>query len=62
MRNVTSDNITDAFANYIAKDTDPRLSEVLTSLARHLHAFVRETKLTHAEWEKGIEMLEWAGE
>jgi hydroxyquinol 1,2-dioxygenase len=62
MRNVSKDNITDAFAGYISKDTDPRLTEILTSLASHLHAFVKETGLTHAEWEKGIEMLEWAGE
>ncbi|MFT5796895.1 MAG: hydroxyquinol 1,2-dioxygenase [Candidatus Azotimanducaceae bacterium] len=61
MRNVTKDNITDAFAGYISKDSDPRLTEIMTSLASHLHAFVRETGLTHAEWEKGIEMLEWAG-
>jgi protocatechuate 3,4-dioxygenase beta subunit len=62
MRNVSKDNITDAFAGYIGKDTDPRLIEIMTSLSKHLHEFVRETGLTHAEWEKGIEMLEWAGE
>lgn len=62
MRNVTKDNITDAFAGYLSKDTDPRLVEIMTSLTRHLHDFVRETGLTHAEWGKGIEMLEWAGE
>ncbi|TCS62815.1 hydroxyquinol 1,2-dioxygenase [Primorskyibacter sedentarius] len=62
MRNVTKDNITDAFQGYMGKDTDPRLKEVLMSLTRHLHAFVKEVNLTHAEWEKGIEMLEWAGE
>ena len=62
MRNVTKDNITDAFTGYISKDSDPRLTEIMTSLASHLHAFVKETGLTHAEWEKGIEMLEWAGD
>lgn len=62
MRNVTKDNITSAFAGYMGKDTDPRLAEIMTSLASHLHAFVKETGLTHAEWEKGIEMLEWAGD
>ena len=62
MRNVSKDNITDAFLGYFSNDTDPRLKEILGSLARHLHAFVTETGLTHAEWEKGIEMLEWAGE
>lgn len=62
MRNVTKDNITDVFLGYFGKDTDPRLRDVMASLARHLHAFVKETGLTHAEWEKGIEMLEWAGQ
>lgn len=62
MRNVTKDTITDAFLGYFGADTDPRLTEILGSLSRHLHAFVKETGLTHAEWEKGIEILEWAGE
>jgi protocatechuate 3,4-dioxygenase beta subunit len=62
MRTVTKDTITDVFLGYMAPDADPRLREVLTSLARHLHAFVKETGLTHAEWEKGIELLEWAGD
>lgn len=62
MRNVTKDNITDAFLGYFGKDTDPRLVEIMTSLASHMHAFVKETNLTHAEWEKGIEFLEKAGE
>ena len=61
MRNVTKDNLTDAFVGYMGKDTDPRLKQIMASLAHHLHAFVKETGLTHAEWEKGIEMLEWAG-
>lgn len=62
MRTVTKDNITDVFLGYFGKDTDPRLVEVMAALARHMHAFVKETKLTHAEWEKGIEILERAGE
>ncbi|NKB28910.1 MAG: hydroxyquinol 1,2-dioxygenase [Rhodobacteraceae bacterium] len=62
MRNVTKDNITEVFLGYFGKDTDPRLMEIMTSLATHLHAFVKDTGLTHAEWEKGIQLLEWAGE
>ncbi len=61
MRNLTKDNITDVFMGYFGPDTDPRLREVMQSLAHHLHAFVKETGLTHAEWEKGIAFLEWAG-
>ena len=61
MRNVTKENITDVFSGYFGDDTDPRIREVLTSLAKHIHGFVRETNLTHDEWRKGLEFLEWAG-
>ena len=30
---------------------DPRLRSLVLSLIRHLHAYVRETKLTDEEWE-----------
>ncbi len=62
MRNVTKDNITDVFMGYFGPDTDPRLREIMQSLASHLHAFAKDVNLTHAEWEKGIEFLEWAGD
>jgi len=62
MRNVTTDNITDTFLGYFGKDTDPRLHEIMTSLANHLHAFALETKLTHKEWEKGLDILRSAGQ
>ncbi len=62
MRNVTRDNITDVFMGYLGQDTDPRLREVVGSLVKHLHAFAKEVKLTHAEWNEGIRFLERAGE
>ncbi|WP_417523643.1 dioxygenase [Marinovum sp.] len=62
MRTVTKDNITEAVISYMGDETDPRLREVMTSLVRHLHAFAREVKLTHAEWQVGINFLERAGE
>jgi len=61
MRNVTQDNITDAFTAYFGDDTNPRLREIMTSLATHLHDFARETKLTHSEWNQGLEILREAG-
>ncbi|NLU73988.1 intradiol ring-cleavage dioxygenase [Streptomyces sp. HNM0575] len=36
---------------------DPRLKELMGALTRHLHAFVREVRLTEEEWQKGIEFL-----
>ena len=62
MRDVTKDNITDAFMSYLGKEVDPRLRDVMGSLVKHLHAFAREVNLTHEEWNKGIAFLEAAGE
>jgi hydroxyquinol 1,2-dioxygenase len=36
---------------------DPRLREIMRSLIHHLHAFVRDVKLTWQEWERGMEFL-----
>ncbi len=61
MRNVTKDNITEAFLGYFGPDTDPRLSFLMERLAAHLHDFVRETRLTHDEWRTALEFLVDAG-
>ena len=34
-----------------------RLRQLMQALARHLHAFVRETRLTEEEWAAAIEFL-----
>ncbi|MEU1548305.1 dioxygenase [Nocardia sp. NPDC005745] len=44
------------------REEDARLKEILTSAIRHMHAFVRETRLTTAEWEAGIEFLTAVGQ
>ncbi|MFB7779167.1 dioxygenase family protein [Streptomyces bauhiniae] len=41
---------------------DPRLREIMQSLVRHLHAFVREVRLTEDEWSQGIGFLARAGQ
>lgn len=40
---------------------DPRLQEVMVSLTRHLHAFIRDVRLTEDEWSAAIEFLTEAG-
>jgi hydroxyquinol 1,2-dioxygenase len=40
---------------------DPRLRQVLTSLVRHLHAFVMDVELTEREWARGIQALTATG-
>lgn len=42
--------------------TDDRLQLILEAATRHLHAFVREVDLTHAEWEAGITFLTTVGQ
>ncbi len=41
---------------------DARLKEILTSLVRHVHAFIREVNLTEAEWLTGIQFLTATGQ
>jgi hydroxyquinol 1,2-dioxygenase len=40
---------------------DPRLKELMQALTRHLHAFLREVRLTEEEWRAGIAFLTAAG-
>ena len=40
---------------------DPRLRFIMQSLTRHLHGFIREVRLTEAEWNEGIAFLTAAG-
>ena len=62
MRNVSQETITRAFLDYFGDETNPRMREVMTSLANHLHAFAKETQLTHEEWNQGLDILRRAGE
>jgi hydroxyquinol 1,2-dioxygenase len=40
---------------------DPRLQELMTSLVKHLHSFIREVRLTEEEWGTAIDFLTRAG-
>ena len=55
MRDLTEHNITDAVLSSFANAKDARLKEIMTSLVRHLHAFIKEVNLTEAEWMAGIQ-------
>jgi hydroxyquinol 1,2-dioxygenase len=44
-----------------AGTADPRLRELLDSLVRHLHGFVREVEPTFAEWEQAMAYLAATG-
>jgi len=44
-----------------AETKDPRVREVMSSLVRHLHAFIRDVRLTNAEWDAAIAFLTRSG-
>jgi catechol 1,2-dioxygenase len=52
----------EAVAASFAEAADPRLREVMTSLVRHLHAFVKDVELTEEEWAAGIDFLTRTGQ
>jgi hypothetical protein len=41
---------------------DLRLKQIMESLVRHLHSFVRDVELTEADWLKGVEFLTAVGQ
>jgi Catechol dioxygenase N terminus len=53
MLNLNEHNITDEFLRRIKEAPNPRIREIVASLARHLHDFARDVKLTEAEWLEG---------
>jgi hydroxyquinol 1,2-dioxygenase len=62
MRNLTEANLTDAVLAKLEGATDPRFKQIMTSLIKHLHAFVREVELTEEEWFTGIQFLTATGQ
>lgn len=57
MRNLTPATITQAFADYARNAPSARTRDLLVSLAGHLHSFVRDNKVTQAEWGAAIDAL-----
>jgi hydroxyquinol 1,2-dioxygenase len=53
--------LTEEVVASFAQSTDARFRTVMESLVRHLHGFVREVRLTSAEWDEAIAFLSQAG-
>jgi hydroxyquinol 1,2-dioxygenase len=53
--------LVEAVLTSFGQTDDARLKLVFESLVRHLHGFLRETRLTEAEWRAGIDFLTAAG-
>lgn len=62
MRNTTEAELTDIVIDRYSGTPDPRLREILTSLIRHLHGFVRDVRLTESEWIEAIQFLTRTGQ
>jgi hydroxyquinol 1,2-dioxygenase len=54
---VTEQNLTDVVLERWTAVADPRLREVMQSLIKHVHAFVRDIEPTEAEWATAIDFL-----
>ena len=49
---VTEDNLTDVALERWKDIPDPRLRQIMQSLIKHLHGFVREIEPTQQEWSR----------
>ena len=54
---MTEQELTDRVLSKIAGASDPRFRDVMVSLVKHLHGFIREVALTQAEWRTAIDFL-----
>jgi protocatechuate 3,4-dioxygenase beta subunit len=61
-RHTTEDDITAEVLRRLEGTKDPRLRQIMLSLVRHIHAFVKDVALTEAEWFKAIEFLTATGQ
>ena len=58
----TEETATPAVVASFEGAADPRLREVLGSLVRHLHGFVREVEPTFEEWQRAVGFLTETGQ
>ena len=52
----TQEDVTPAVLAEIERAPDPRFREMMSALVRHLHAFVREVKLTEEEFQRAARL------
>jgi len=57
----SEDDITAEVLRRVEATPDPRTREIMLSLLKHLHAFIKEVRLTEPEWWKGIDFLTRTG-
>lgn len=62
MAQFSEHDLTDAVIERLAECDDPRFKTVMSSLIRHLHAFIRDVELTEREWITAIRFLTEVGQ
>jgi len=62
VREFSEENLTEAVVERFANTPDPRLKQLVSSLVRHLHAYVREVEPTFDEWMGAINFLTRTGQ
>lgn len=55
------DDLVQKVLTSFANCEDPRLKELMKSLTRHIHSFIREVRLTEQEWSNAIDFLTAVG-
>lgn len=58
----TQADVTPAVQKVMAQTQDPRLREIMQSLITHLHAFVRDVRLTETEFQQATKILNTMGQ
>ncbi len=61
MQPVSASDLTAGVLQRLENTPSPRLKAIMTSLVKHLHAFVEDVQLTEAEWFEGIKFLTQTG-
>jgi len=60
-RNLADEDLTQAVLATFEHSQSERFQQVMQSLVRHLHAFIKDVELTEEEWFKGIDFLTRTG-
>lgn len=58
----TQEDVTDAVLGVMQQTQDERLREIMVALIKHLHAFVRDVKLTEVEFRNATAILNEIGQ
>ncbi|WP_313665736.1 intradiol ring-cleavage dioxygenase [Shinella sp.] len=58
----TESDVTPAVVAAMQQTSDPRAREILVALVKHIHAFVREVRLTEAEFREATAILNEIGQ